>query len=69
MVGLLALAHDRACEADLAQAIDADLDIGVLPDLDRLGDRLKRRSRAGGEPVMSNRIQIRPLFACKSDPF
>jgi transposase InsO family protein len=41
MVGLLALAHDRACEADLAQAIDADLDIGVLPDLDRLCDRFK----------------------------
>ena len=38
---LLALAHDRACEADLAQAIDADLDIGVLPDLDRLCDRFK----------------------------
>jgi transposase InsO family protein len=41
MVGLLALAHDRACEADLAQAIDADLDTGVLPDLDRLCDRFK----------------------------
>jgi transposase InsO family protein len=41
MVGLLALAHDRACEADLAQAIDVDLDIGVLPDLDRLCDRFK----------------------------
>jgi hypothetical protein len=41
MVGLLALAHDRACEADLAQAIDADLDAGVLPNLDRLRDRFK----------------------------
>jgi hypothetical protein len=40
-VGLLALAHDRACEADLAQAIVADLDTGVLPDLDRLCDRFK----------------------------
>ena len=28
MVGLLALAHDRACEAELADAIDADLDAG-----------------------------------------
>jgi hypothetical protein len=36
MVGLLALAHERACEAEFAQAIDADLDAGVLPDLDRL---------------------------------
>jgi hypothetical protein len=35
MVGLLALAHDRACEAELAHAI-ADLDAGCLPDLDRL---------------------------------
>ena len=41
MVGLLALAHDRACEADLAQAIDADLDAGCLPNLDRLRDRFK----------------------------
>ena len=38
MVGLLALAHDRACEAELAEAIDADLDAGVLsvPPLTRL---------------------------------
>jgi hypothetical protein len=41
MVGLLALAHERACEAEFAQAIDADLDAGVLPDLDRLRDRFK----------------------------
>ena len=32
-VELLALAHDRACEAELAQSIDADLDAGRLPDL------------------------------------
>jgi hypothetical protein len=41
MVGLLALAHDRACEADLAHAIDADLDAGSLPDLASLRDRFK----------------------------
>ena len=41
MVGLLALAHDRACEAALAHAIDADLDASSLPDLDRLRDRFK----------------------------
>jgi hypothetical protein len=29
MVGLLALAHDRACEAELAQAIDTDLDAAL----------------------------------------
>ena len=39
MVGLLALAHDRACEAELADAIDADLDAGVLPDLVGLRER------------------------------
>ena len=41
MVGLLALAHDRACEADLAHAVDADLDAGSLPDLASLRDRFK----------------------------
>jgi hypothetical protein len=39
MVGLLALAHDRACEAELAAAIAAELDAGRLPDHDRLGRR------------------------------
>jgi transposase InsO family protein len=34
MVGLLALAHERACEAELAAAIEAELDAGRLPDLD-----------------------------------
>jgi hypothetical protein len=33
MVGLLALAHDRGVEANLATAIDAGLDAGELPDL------------------------------------
>jgi hypothetical protein len=41
MVGLLALAHDRACEAELARAIEADLDAGALPDLDRLRARFQ----------------------------
>jgi hypothetical protein len=41
MVGLLALAHDRACEAELAEAIDVALDAGELPDLDRLRERFK----------------------------
>jgi hypothetical protein len=39
MVGLLALAHERACEAELAQAIEAELAAGRLPDLDSLGRR------------------------------
>jgi hypothetical protein len=41
IVGLLALAHDRACEAELAALIDADLAVGGLPDLDRLRDRFR----------------------------
>jgi hypothetical protein len=41
MVGLLALAHDRACEVELGHAIEADLDANVLPDLNRLRDRFK----------------------------
>ena len=32
-VELLALAHDRACEAELADALAADMDAGRLPDL------------------------------------
>ena len=39
VVGLLALAHDRACEAELAEAINAELDAGRLPDLDTLARR------------------------------
>ena len=39
MVGLLALAHDRACEAELAITLDALLDAGELPDLARLRER------------------------------
>ena len=38
-VELLALAHDRACEAEPAQVIDAELDAGRLPDLALLRER------------------------------
>jgi hypothetical protein len=38
-VELLALAHDRACEAELAQIIDMELDAGRLPDLALLRER------------------------------
>jgi len=38
-VELLALAHQRACEAQLADAIDTELDAGRLPDLERLTRR------------------------------
>lgn len=39
MVGLLWLAHERACEADLATALDTVLDAGQLPDLAALQRR------------------------------
>jgi hypothetical protein len=38
-VGLLALAHDRACEAELADAIQAALDGDEMPDVHRLHKR------------------------------
>jgi ArsR family metal-binding transcriptional regulator len=38
-VGFLALAHYRACEAELADAIEAALDAGEMPDLLRLRER------------------------------
>jgi hypothetical protein len=39
MVGLLALAHEAGCEADLAADLDHTLDAGELPDLSALQDR------------------------------
>jgi hypothetical protein len=33
MVGLLALAHERNCEAELATVLAAELDEGSLPEL------------------------------------
>jgi hypothetical protein len=33
MVDLLALAHDRGCEAELADLLAADLEAGRLPDM------------------------------------
>ena len=39
VVGALALAHERGCEADLAAFIDAQLEAGALPDLAELSAR------------------------------
>src|SRR6516165_5359024 len=38
-VELLAMAHDRVCEVELAQVIDAELDAGRLPNLASLRER------------------------------
>jgi hypothetical protein len=40
-VGLLTLAHEHGCEAELADAIDATLDAGALPDVDVLRVRFR----------------------------
>jgi hypothetical protein len=57
MVGLLALAHDRACEAELAQAIEAELDAGRLPDL----DLLERRFAPDPGAVPDITVELVPL--------
>src|SRR5277367_2208489 len=46
MVGILALAHERGCEAELALALQADLDQGVLPDLAAMIERFRPKDIA-----------------------
>ena len=41
MVGILALAHEQACEAELSAALQTTLDDGVLPDLAELIERFR----------------------------
>jgi hypothetical protein len=43
MVELLALAHDRGCEAELAEQLDRQLDAGELPDPETLRERFSPR--------------------------
>jgi hypothetical protein len=52
-VELLAMAHDRACEAELAQVIEAELDAGRLPDLALL------RKRFGPSPASVPVIDVK----------
>ena len=52
MVGLLALAHERACEAELALAIETDLAAGRLPDLKILTERFQRSGAAAPDVVV-----------------
>ena len=51
-VELLALAHERACETELAQVIDAGLHAGLLPDLTRL------RARFSPSPAVVPAIMV-----------
>jgi transposase InsO family protein len=58
-VGLLALAHDRACETELADAIEAALDAGEMLDLHRLRERFTPDHVAIPEVV----VAVMPLSA------
>ena len=49
---MLALAHDRSCEAELAGLIDTELDAGRLPDLAIL------RERFGPNPASVPAIKV-----------
>lgn len=46
MVDLLFIAHEEACEAELAQLLSADLNEGLLPDPKALASRLAPRLMA-----------------------
>lgn len=56
-VELLALAHERACEAELAKAITIDLDAGQLPDLAALRDRFRPEKTS----IPSVAVKLAPL--------
>ena len=58
-VELLALAHDRACEAELAAVIDAELDDGRLPDIGRLRQRFAPQTTSVPDVV----VDLVPLAA------
>lgn len=53
MVGLLALAHERACEAELADILAADLDAGRTPDMAALRTRFAPDPAALPEVVVT----------------
>jgi hypothetical protein len=58
-VELLALAHDRGCEAELARTIDAELDAGRVPDL----AALRERFGPNPESVPVIEVELLPLKA------
>lgn len=53
MVALLALAHEHACETELAAALDETLDAGVLPDPIALERRFARRAQAAPDVIVT----------------
>ena len=60
VVGVLAIAHERGCEADLAALIDASLDAGDLPDL----AALRARFAPDPEALPLVTISMTALSAC-----
>ena len=62
MVGILALAHERACEAELGSVLQTALDDGVLPDLKALIERFRPKGMA-----LPNRRR-HAAFACHLRP-
>ena len=60
MVGLLALANERACEAELAEIIEAELDAGRRPDLDALHRRFAPDTAATPDIT----VELVPLYLC-----
>jgi hypothetical protein len=56
-IELLALAHERACEAELAEVIATDLDAGRLPDL----ATLRARFRPEEASIPSVTVKLSPL--------
>ncbi len=59
VVGALAIAHERGCEADLAALIDASLDAGSLPDL----VELRARFQPDPEALPQVTVTMAPLSA------
>ncbi len=57
MVELLAMAHERACEAELAEHLTADLDAGRLPDI----KMLRALFKPDGQAVPDVVIKLTPL--------
>jgi hypothetical protein len=57
MVELLSMAHERACEAELADLLAQDLDDGRLPDIAALRTRFAPDPAALPEVV----VQLTPL--------
>jgi hypothetical protein len=57
MVALLALAHERACEAELAVSLDAELEAGRVPDL----EALRRRFAPDPAAIPAVTVTLAPL--------